>query len=144
MNLYPELTPLTEHCGHATIGTEGMTLIVLTNNDRKSIDAWINFGIELRQSWDVNKKMLILVDMSQTTFSRYARERARDMIAVRPEVVESVAVVMPDTVFGRLIEAGMNAASSLIRASVRVFHNREDAYHWLQKSYIEHEAKVNV
>lgn len=138
-----ELTALTPHCHWATLASEPrITLITLENAHRKTIDAWVNFGIALRKDWDADEMMLILVDLSegQFSFTRYATSRAQDMMGVRPEIDERVAVVAPSTALGRLIEMSMKLANRVSHQSINVFRTRDAAADWLRAEHAAAQA----
>lgn len=142
--LYPELTPISESCHWATLSDDPMiTLIALRDAHRATIDAWVDFGIELREEWPEGQMLLILVDLADSDFSftRYATKRAQDMMTVRPDIDERVAVIVPSTALGRLIEVSMQLANRMARVGINVFKTREEAVAWLQQEHAQVQAQ---
>ncbi len=128
------MTPLSEQCSWAKLDDDRIILIQLSDTTRNTIDAWVDFAINVREHWEISQRLLILVDMSggDFAFSPYANSRSREMMSVRPEIKESIAIVVRRSIMGQLMSMAMQASNRLSGTSLQVCHSREDALRWLR------------
>ena len=111
-------------------------LVAFTVTDAKqlTIDAWANtVGREMR-NWPTHQPYLALHDLSspQIVVTPYARARAQELYAIRPELQGRIAVVLPQTFAAQLIQLFVKnqRQGNLV---TEMFLDRQEALAWLTR-----------
>ncbi len=79
----------------------------LADEQRATIDMWIDaFRVDLL-NWPADRPILIIHDFSSrdTDATPYARQRAHELIWMRPELKGKAAIILPATVAALMIKA---------------------------------------
>ena len=136
--LHPtDLNIVTEHFRHGwtTYGDEPTLIVELDAIDRQTLDAWIPFIIELRMNWpDINKPIFTIVDVSKNDISMTSlvNKRIRDLANYNPNLITYDAVVVRQSVMGKIVTTSTALLSHAIKSfHIQVFHDRDSAYRWL-------------
>ena len=137
INLYPNMTIVTEHFQYAVIshGSQPVYILQADAADRETIAAWIDFTVDIRADWaDVTKPVYSIMDLSKNDISmtNMANKRVLELAKVNPKLIAHTALVLQRSTFASVIQA---TASVLNRTqhifNTKVFDNREDAWLWL-------------
>lgn len=141
INLYPDLTKLSEHCSYATIQLTDdvpITLVEVRNNDRESIDAWMDFSADIRRSWPEDKPLLVLVDMTKAdfAFSPYATRRGTEMMKIKHGLIHTyLGWAIKKSFIGQMMGAMLSARNGAGKAYTKICYDREEAYTWLLEQF---------
>jgi hypothetical protein len=102
---------------------------------RTSIDAWIERLKKLTQEWQADRPFLSMHDISDRNVGAtpYFRARVEEIPTWRPEGEAHIALVLPRTIQGKVIQMFVQARKG---QPVRIFFTREEGLAWLQ-SHLE-------
>jgi len=115
------------------------TILTIQINDveRTTIDTWAQRNYALRTTWaDITRPLFLMVTFGGQieAITPYARQKAREMNLVRPELPSVVAVVVPNSVIGQILKMLVWDLSQTWQATtLRVFFDAADAQVWLQR-----------
>ncbi|MBX3086358.1 MAG: hypothetical protein KF716_32275 [Anaerolineae bacterium] len=115
------------------------TILAIHINDleRTTIDTWVQRNYELRVGLaDITRPLFLQITFGGQieAITPYAREKAREMNLVRPELPSVVAVVVPNSVIGQIIKMLIWDLSQTWQATnLRVFLDPSEAQVWLER-----------
>ena len=111
--------------------------IHLYDLERSTLETWVSHNYNLRMGWtDLSSPVFMLITFADhiDTVAPYARDKAREMNAVRPELPSVVAVVVPNSVIGRTLKVMVRSLSQTWQAtSLHVFFDADEALTWLKQ-----------
>ena len=101
---------------------------------RPSVDAWLKHIKQHMMAWPLDRPHLVLQDLSdETTGSTpYVRERTQEIVKWRPELKTHLALILPRTFQGRMIQFFVQAQRDSV---ARIFFSSTEGLAWLQ-SYL--------
>ncbi len=105
----------------------------VTDARRESVDAWVNAFKEDIMNWPLDRPFRVLHDLSArgAVSTPYARMRAQEVVAVRPEVKGRAALVLSGSLVNSLIHVWLNRQSEKTPRIRKTFLTREQAIAWL-------------
>jgi hypothetical protein len=104
--------------------------VKIQDASRKTIDAWVDYSIQVREEWDEQNTLLLMLDWreSRTVVSPYSVNRSQEILKVRPDLKQRVAILLGRDVLSRILESTV----ALMRISgTSVFTDEEKAMQWL-------------
>jgi len=113
---------------------DGVMIYRLTTMQRQSIDAWIDLVQQHEHAATIAQRPLYRVlDLRQAGYpTPYASTRAVWVATNTPEnLVESLAVLVADTVALQFVKVVTNRLPSRYRSAVKLFLNEQEALDWL-------------
>jgi hypothetical protein len=107
---------------------------VVRNVARTSVDAWLRHIKKRMMDWPLNRPYLVLQDLCDPNVgpTPYVRERTQEIGTWRPELSTHVALILPRTFQGQLIQFFVQARRDPV---ARIFFSRTEGLAWLQ-SYL--------
>src|SRR5690349_10990084 len=134
--LYPEQIQVTSDFSYGWIMENRILIVQLNSATRETIDAWMKYSREIRETWDVAKPLMIVADVSQGSFfpSAYTTSELQKILKVRPEIHSYSAIVLSKNFVSHLIETMVRLGQRQGRPNQnRIFYNREEAVKWLME-----------
>jgi len=106
--------------------------VIGDTSHRSDIDAWFQFMCTVMGNWPDDITYLAVQDLSSPNFSLtpYARTRATEIYKVRPTLRGRVAIVMPRSFIGHLLQMFIRTVRGNI-FDTRFFLSQGDALVWL-------------
>lgn len=120
-------------------------VIVTTEGDmsRGAIDTWADLIRETLITWDADKPILILQDLSNRNqgLTQYARQKAEDLYAVIPlDKPTYSALILNEGLVTRLISVFFVMRWRGNHIHERIFNTRKDGLAWLNEQKRLHEV----
>jgi len=126
-----ELTP---HALCDWYAQEQVVAFTLTDNHPAHIDGLVDYVLEMLRTWNPEKPLLIMYDLSQISMTPYGQQRAIEVYdAVPLTLVGRTALLLPYSSFGtRMISfASFFMPVQNRNMKRRFFRQREEALRWL-------------
>lgn len=131
-----EMTPLGPHVRWAMLQPEGILLLELDSNDRRTMDQWVDFSAQKRREWDGETPIMVIVDATalQFAFSPYLMKKGADMMKINKKAETFIAWVVQKNFAGQLIK-GMLGRGSGGGSRYFVCYERAEAIAWVRAEY---------
>lgn len=105
------------------------------DNQRATIDAWVEYLMKRSQEWDTRRPFLILYDLREIFLTPYMRRKANEISAIRQlDLVGASALVLSDSLMARImirfIKRDMRKPK--YHSTFDVFLDYEQAVTWLR------------
>jgi hypothetical protein len=130
MTEWVEMTPF---FSYSWAYNHSISLLKLTGADRPTVDAWLDYSMQVRHEWAKDAPLLVLSDCRQSDFinTPYFRQSVPKLMATRPELKTYSAFVLDKSLGARTMEVAVRMMRPNDTLEGHVFYNVEDGINWL-------------
>lgn len=127
-----EWVQLTPHYRYTWIYDHRILVSQLTDVDRGSVDAFIKYSMQVREAWNGEEPMCVLVDQRKAgMMTPYFRQSIPRLLDTRPDLQTYTAFLLDEGVGSRMLEVTVRIMPKKPNIRTHVFDNFEDAVDWL-------------
>jgi hypothetical protein len=131
-----KMTPLTEHCKSGELEIDGDVIYVveLSSMRREHVDPWLKLSGSIRETWEPEKPLLVLCDMSQAdfAFTPYITQSGAKMMKIQANLITTyIAWIIQDSIMGQLLSSVIQMGSGRGGAYYFVAPDKDQCFKWL-------------